>query len=329
MNKIFVIIRILIVASIYATGAYAQRNEPFTTHTFGSFVMSSVNIVETSMTNGSITVTGGANPEAIVEMYVSGNSPAIRNRQWSDEEIKQELERSYTIEIKVDGEKLRVGVNPKNVRNPQFGLSFKITVPIQMNSNLHTTNGSINISNLSGSHDFRTTNGFLGVVNVSGNISGSTINGSITANNCSGKIILSTTNGGITANQIEGELTFNSNGGMKLENISGNVEAKISRIRNTGADNGRDLIVTMLSVNDFVKLSTDRDNVILTLPADNGYDLDVKANNITTSGLTDFRGSTVRRSLNGIVANGGSNIEINAPAQVNLTFNKSNLISNP
>lgn len=341
MKKLFVLFIVSSLnTSLFTACLNAQRNEPFTTYTFSALAMSPVNVLEATVTNGSITMTGSSNSEAVVEMYVSGNSPAIRSRKWSDEEIKQELERTYNIEVKVDGEKILIVAKQKsNSRNSQFGVYLKITAPAQINSNFQTTNGSIQISDLSGSHVLQSTNGSLKVENTSGNISGRTTNGSITvtnsndgidlrttngsvtARNCNGEIILTTTNGGITAKDIKGELKLNSNGGMKLEGISGNLEAKISRVRNTGSDNGSDMIVTMESVGDYVKLSTDRDNVNLTLPVSKGYDLDVKANNIKTSGLNYFSGSKEKRSLNGKVSNGGTKIEISTSEQANIVFN--------
>ena len=145
-------------------------------------------------------------------MYVSQNGSRIRRRQWSDEEIKEYLEENQTIEVKVDGEKLLVVAKPKtNLKgSDRFSVSFKITVPIQMNSNLRTTNGSVKISNLSGSQSFSTVNGSLKVDNVSGKISGSTVNGSITVTNSNDDINLSTVNGSITAKDCDGKINLST-----------------------------------------------------------------------------------------------------------------------
>ena len=196
-------------ASLFMANVNAQSDEAFTTYTFSDFLISSVNVVEANTLNSSLTVVGDAVSEAVVEMYVSGNSPAIRRRQWSNEEIKKYLEKNYAIEVKVESEKLFVEAIPKT-NNNDFSVSFKITVPRQMNSNLKTTNGSLLISNLSGSQSFQAVNGSLKAENVSGKIFGSTTNGSITVTNSNNDINLSTVNGSITAKDCDGKINLST-----------------------------------------------------------------------------------------------------------------------
>jgi DUF4097 and DUF4098 domain-containing protein YvlB len=204
-------ISVLVSASLCVSG---QNNEPFATHNFSSIVASSIKSVEATTTNGGITVNGNAESEAIVEMYGSpsnsGNSSRRNNRRnnGSDENIKQTLEEEYTIEIKVEGGMLYAVARPKNQRGQQrLNVSFKISVPKQVDSNLNAVNGSVQLGNLSGSHNFRTVNGSLNVDNVSGNILGSTVNGAISVTNSNGRINLSTVNGGITISDVSGVIS--------------------------------------------------------------------------------------------------------------------------
>ena len=222
IKKIFVLFVLgSLNASLFTTYISAQKNEPFKTYTFPA---SSINMLESTMTNGNITVTGGAG-EVLVEMLVSGNSPRIR-RKWSDEEIKQYLEENYTIEVKIDSEKLLATARLKNDGKKgknYFSISFRIAVPRQMSTNLKTTNGSIQISNLSGSQKFQTVNGSLKVENISGKISGSTVNGSITVTNSKDDINLNTVNGSIAAKDCDGKIILNTvNGRVKRENAGEN-----------------------------------------------------------------------------------------------------------
>ena len=136
----------------------------------------------------------------------------------SDDEIKQELEKTYTIDIKVEGEKLIVVSRPKtNRRKYALNISFNITVPQQISSDLRSTNGSISVNNLSGSHNFQTTNGSLKVDNVSGDITGRTTNGSISATNSNGKITVTTTNGNINLRDVSGVISTRATNGRVLE----------------------------------------------------------------------------------------------------------------
>ena len=234
MNRIFVLfISISLIANVFVACVHARGNEPFTTYTFSDIAISSVNLVEVTTLNSSLTLTGSAESQAVVELYVSvnGNGSIFRRRNWSNEEIKRYLEENYTIEVKVDSEKLLAVAKPKTNGSQSLSISFKITVPSQMNSNLRTTNGRIQISNLSGSQNLQAVNGSLKVDNVSGKISGRTTNGSInvldsndeidlrstngsiTANNCNGIIELRTTNGRITETDCDGKIKLSTKNG--------------------------------------------------------------------------------------------------------------------
>ena len=217
MNKLFVlIINILLITNVFTFRVLAQKNEPFTIYTFSDDIMSSVNMVEVNTLNSSLTLNGDSNAGAVVEMFVSGNSSESRRRKWSEDEIKKYLEENHTIEVKVDGEKLLITVKQKNKGADLFSISFKITVPKQMNTHLITVNGSITLDNLSGSQKFQTVNGSLTVNNISGTISGKTVNGSITVTNSKDDINLSTINGSITATNCDGKVNLSTvNGKVK------------------------------------------------------------------------------------------------------------------
>ena len=103
-----------------------------------SFRASSINAVEATTSGGSITVIGNAGSEAVVEVYASRNN-------WSAEKIQQTLDENYTIEVKVQNGKLIAEAKPKiknlNWNRNGLSISFKISVPRQMNSNLQTSRG--------------------------------------------------------------------------------------------------------------------------------------------------------------------------------------------
>jgi hypothetical protein len=116
MKKLFVLfISVSLNATLFTGFVYSQSNEPFATYTFGSFVASSIKDIEVNTSGGSITVNGSTNSEAVVEVYVTralanvseifGSFFFRRNRS-SNENIKKMLEDNYTIDIKVENEKL-------------------------------------------------------------------------------------------------------------------------------------------------------------------------------------------------------------------------------
>ena len=309
-----------------------------------NFPASTISAVEASTSGGSITVSGDAGSQAIVEVFAS------RDR-WSAEQIKQAVEENYTIDIKVVSGKLTAEVKQKNKisnwNQQGVSISLKISVPRQVDSNLQTSGGSIHISNLTGSQDFRTSGGSLTVENVSGNIVGRTSGGSITVSNSSDNIDLTTSGGSITAKDCNGKINLKTSGGsIKMTNLDGDIQANTSggsitadavrgslnaktsggsvNLKETSGNveaktSGGSMTVEMLAVNEFVKLSS-TGSINLTMPANKGYNLKVKANKIETSGMKDFRGNIESRNMDGTIGNGGTQVDLNTSGRVNLTF---------
>ena len=224
MKKLFVLFIISSInTSLFLDCVSAQCDEPFSTYTFSALDMSSVNVVKATTLNGSLTVNGDANSETVVKMYISRNGSLTvklfrrtwTDRTWTEEEIKQHLAENYVIEVNVIGEELLVAARQKNNERPQINISFQIMVPRQMNSDLKTTNGSVQISNLTGSHKLETVNGSLKVANLSGKVNGNTTNGSITVTNSNDDINLSTVNGSITVT--------NSSDVINLSTVNGSI----------------------------------------------------------------------------------------------------------
>jgi DUF4097 and DUF4098 domain-containing protein YvlB len=326
--------------------AIGQRNEPIITR---SFPMTSIQAVEIHAQNGDIIVIGDDNSPVTVEVFVT--NPVL-----SSSRIKELFEENHTIDIREENGKLTVAAKARRLspglwnrrNNPnRLNVSFRISVPSNISSDLRTSNGSIHISNLSGdAQNFRTSNGFLLVENVSGNIIGRTSNGRINLENSQGNIDLTTSNGRISAQNSSGTITVKtSNGRINLNDLIGIIAARTSNSRitanniqgtlETRTSNGSvtlnrlsgnvtastsngSMNVEMLSVTDFVRLSANRD-INLVMP-DKNYSISVQGNRIRTSGLRDFSGNMdLRRRLNGNIGNGGA--EINARGKrVNLNF---------
>ena len=221
MKKVNLFLNAAIFAAIVSFSACfhasAQTSEPVSTWNFGAQVVSFLKEVDANTVNGNITVTDNTGSEATVEMYISVNNNGIRRRRWSDEEIKQELEKSFTIDVKVEGEKLFVVARPKTNGRQILNISFKITTPKSINSSLRSVNGGISIKSLSGSHDIRTVNGSLNVDNISDTIYGSTVNGGISATNSNGKITLTTVNGSINISDVSGVISTSTVNGRVTE----------------------------------------------------------------------------------------------------------------
>ena len=341
MKKLsLLLVSVLFNANLYTVRADDQASDPYLTRKFSA---STIKSVEVTTSGGSITVNGDAGSEAVVEVYASRGN-------WSAEKIKKELEENYTIDIKVEGGKLYAVAKQKssfNWNQQGVSVSFKISVPKQVNSKLQTSGGSITIGNLSGSQDLQTSGGSLTVENVSGNIVGKTSGGSITVSNSKDNINLATSGGSVTAKDCSGNINLKTSGGsIRMTNLDGNIDAATSGgsvtangVKGTlktgtsggsvnlngisgnvdASTSGGGMTVEMLSVSEYVKLSNSGD-LNLTLPANKGYNLKVKANSISTTDLKDFRGNMDSRNIDGTVGSGGPAIEVKTSLRASLTF---------
>jgi DUF4097 and DUF4098 domain-containing protein YvlB len=159
-----------------------------------TFPASSITAVEANTVGGNITVNGNAGTDAIVEVYFTSNN------DWSEEKIKKTIEECYTFDIHVKGGKLYAVAKTKSENIETGSVSFIITVPAKVKSDLQSVSGNICVSNLSGSHNFKTVGGSLIVENVLGKIKGNTVGGNINVTNTKGNnIVLNTVSGNITA----------------------------------------------------------------------------------------------------------------------------------
>jgi hypothetical protein len=322
--------------------AIGQQDRPMISR---SFPATSIQTVEARTSGGSITLTGDAGAQATVEVFVSGN-------RLSNRDIERMLEENYEIDIRVESGRLIATARRKNVGGMRIGglsISFRISVPSNIaSSELRTSGGSIRLSDLSGgTQNFQTSGGSLSVENVSGNIIGRTSGGSISLNNSHNNIDLQTSGGSITAQNSSGTITLRTSGGsLTLNNLNGNIEARTSggsitannvqgslETRTSGGSvnlnrlsgnvnastSGGSMSVEMLSVAESVRVTNSSGNISLTLPGNQGYNLNVTGNRVETSGLQGFRGDMNERRINGTVGNGGAEVTVRGQ-RVNLSF---------
>ena len=186
------------------------------------------------------------------------------------------------------------------------------------NVSLNTASGNIQASNCTGNIRLNTASGNVLANGLEGNINLNTASGSVNANALKGDVSLNTASGNVTADNIIGTLKAGSaSGNIVLKDISGNLNISDDSRRNANRGN---IEVTMKSVDEYVIISNNSRNVNLTVPADNGYNLNVEADKVETSGMRGFRGEMDSKSLNGTVGNGGAKIEISKSQRVNLSF---------
>ena len=350
MKRIFVlIISVLLSAEIITSYAANLQEEEYRVRT--TFSASSVKELE-AITFGHITVNGDASSEVVVEVLVQRNknknlsknvwfgfldiiSELKENRQkinLSEAEIKQFIDENYNIEIGTEKGKLSAIAKPKRKNNSDwklFTISFTISVPKQVNSTLHATNGNIRITDLSGKHGLKTDFGYFAIKNIAGSVTGNTKNGSIlvtdaiadvdlttnfgyiSVKDCKGKMCLKTTNGSIKLNRVVGNISVSSGFGyLQVENVYGTLSGETSN----GSISLKNSIADIDLITKFGYISAKECNGTLNLKTANG-DVLLEGISGNVNAINSYGGMNVKmNSVNkSVILSSGGNVKLTLP----------------
>lgn len=329
---------ILFAALFVQCHVFAQdsRKEPFITKT----ITESFTAAKVRTSGGNITVSGMGAGEVKVEVYVQANN----NRQnLSDAELKSRLEELYDVEIGVRDNTLHAIAKPKQKMRDwkrALGISFKIFVPEKTSTDLSTSGGNIDISNMTGTQDFTTSGGNLQLAGITGKIQGRTSGGNIQLKDCKEQIDLRTSGGNIEAKRCEGKLELHTSGGsIFLKDLKGDVRSTTSGGSVEGKTITGDLVahtsggsirfdelsgnletstsggsihVSMKELGQYVRISNSSGNVDLDLPKGKGLDLDLAGGRVSTDRLDNFSGKLKDDEISGTVNGGGVLVRVKA-----------------
>jgi len=307
---------------------------PFTTKSLNN---ESIKDVEVETSGGSIAVSG-VTTNARIEVYITGNN----NKQLTKEEIQQRLDEKYNLNISVANNKVTATARLKEKMTDwrkALNISFKIFVPRNVSTDLSTSGGSINLTNLSGDLKFSTSGGSLDLDNVAGKVDGRTSGGSINLENSKDDIELTTSGGSIDAKNCDGNLRLSTSGGsLDLKDLKGDIRATTSGGSIHGSDiegelithtsggsihlsdlscsletstSGGNIDVSIKQLGKYIKISNSAGNVDVTLP-NKGIDLDLSASKIKTGQLNNFNGKVDDEEINGKLNGGGVPVRIDA-----------------
>jgi len=296
--------------------------------------------VEVQTSGGSISVSGVADSEARVEVYVSPNN---NKNDLSKEEIQKRLTEKYDLTISVANNKLTATAKSKERITDwrkALNISFRVFVPKNISTDLTTSGGSISLANVSGDLQFSTSGGSLNVDNVSGKVDGRTSGGSINLENSKDDIELTTSGGSISAKNCDGKLRLSTSGGsLDLKDLKGTIKATTSGgsvmgrnvegelIAHTSggsihlndlscsletSTSGGNIDVSIKQLGKYIKISNSSGNIDLELPKGKGVDLDLSADKIKTDHLDNFNGKIDDDEVNGKLNGGGVPIRVNA-----------------
>lgn len=332
---------LLLISASFSVAIHAQNKneqEPYTTKTFNE----SVKNVEVKTSGGSISVSGADGGGARVEIFIRASNG--KDVLLSKDEIQQRLTEDYELNVSVNGNKLIAIAKPKERDidwKKGLSISFKITVPKNVTTNLATSGGSISLKDLTGTNEFATSGGSLNVNTLSGKTKGRTSGGSINVVNSKDDIDLATSGGSINADKCTGNVRLATSGGsLNLSSLSGSIKALTSGGSIRGENINGELVthtsggsidlkdltcsieastsgghveVSIKTLGKYVKLNNSGGNIDLQVPKGKGIDLKLKGDKVSSEvTLANFNGTMEKREIDGKLNGGGIPVSANA-----------------
>lgn len=317
-----------------------RDDRPYQTKTFSG----NINAVRAETSGGSLTVEGGTDRNAKVEMFVRANNS---NDDLDKAEIDERL-KDYDISIDQEGSTIVATAKRRNNdRNYDWkrslSISFKFYTPRAIATDLRTSGGSVNLSQLSGKQRFRTSGGSLNLTDVEGDINGQTSGGSIHLDRCRTKnqMDLQTSGGSIEARESSGNMRLHTSGGsIRLTDLNGDIDAQTSGGSVQGSDltgeikagtsggsvrlsnvsgsvdantSAGSVEVSIVKLGEYVRLSTSVGSVRVKMPFDKGMDLNLSGSRVNIpESLSKFDGDIEKNRVRGKLNGGGVAVNISA-----------------
>jgi DUF4097 and DUF4098 domain-containing protein YvlB len=190
------------------------------------FDPASISNIYAETTNGTIQMHGGEQNQILVHVRKVVKGPSVAA-------AKEFAERVQIIVEEEDGVLSIRKEHPKLSMRFQVEVAYEIKSPTRMNTELHTTNGKIDVDHIHGTLQTWTTNGKIELEKCSGQVQAGTTNGSVEVElaQLTGASKLSTTNGSVTLQVQTGNAPVEArtvNGSINLRvpaNFSGHLEA--------------------------------------------------------------------------------------------------------
>jgi hypothetical protein len=274
---------------------------------------------------GSIDIATNATSEVVVDVYRK-----VRRRNKADEEA---FLRERPVTFSQDGNTVTI----RSRREKKSGESWRgsqrlegkytITVPAQFNTQLKTSGGGIDVSDVSGDVKAGTSGGGLKFTRLRGPLDGETSGGGIRVADCEGALKVHTSGGGIDVSRGAGTLNGDTSGGsvvvkdfrgaVQVETSGGgiNIENVVGKV--SGSTSGGSISAVLPSpLPEEVSLSTSGGGVTLRVPENAAFDLDAatSAGGVSSELPITVVGKINRDHMKGPVNGGGKSVVLRSSA---------------
>ena len=202
MSRYFVIAFALLAAC--SAGA-AERNFERT------FAVSPGGVLIVDSDSASVRVSGGNTNQVTVRMSARGSEKDLDGAKL--EAVQTDSGVTVTLQLRKN--------NWFSWGSGKRDASIEVTVPRRYSMDVHTSGGSIELTDTTGTATLRTSGGSVIAKNVNGNVEARSSGGGITADNIRGDIDADTSGGSIRLLNIDGKIRANTSGGSIECSLSG------------------------------------------------------------------------------------------------------------
>jgi hypothetical protein len=215
---------IAMLMTLLSFNGMAQDKTPTRTKTFD---LNQPGTLNAKSSGGGIEVKTHDQPKVEVQVFIRKSGRILSP---TDPMVEEVLD-LYDLKISKNG--TVITANAKRKSNFDFwknvGISFTIIVPRKMSCNVSSSGGGVEISGVSGTHDFSSSGGSVQLENTSGSTKVKSSGGRVKTTNHIGDIHLRSSGGGVFVDGVNGNVyAQSSGGGVKLYNIHGDVDASSS-----------------------------------------------------------------------------------------------------
>ena len=348
MRKMFCYV-LLASLAISANAQFNAEKTPLITKSLSADNIKSI-LAETS--GGNISVSGVSASQAKIEVYVVPST--YKTNALTESEIKERMNKDYDVVVEAKNNKLTATAKAKDRKmdwKKALNFSFKIYVPGNVTTNLTTSGGNIELTDLTGDQKFTTSGGNLELEKVNGKLDGTTSGGNIhfedsksddaelttsggniEVENCEGKMRITTSGGSLHLKDLKGTIKASTSGGnVNGKNVSGELAASTSggnvhledmSCTLDAATSGGHIDVSIKELGKYVRISNSGGNIDLEVPGAIGMDLDLSGDKVKSEGkFANFDGKFEDDRIRGKLNGGGAPVTADAGSgRVRLTI---------
>lgn len=316
LTKVLIVLTFSLILSLIMVSASTASANPVSLdqedpYRIENYTINTPGELQVRTSGGHITVEGSNSNSVRVEMYVRKDG-----KNYTSGDISLD---KWEIDISKSGNSVKATAKHKgnnrwsSWNNDRLSISFVIYAPKEMSTDLKTSGGHIEATNLEGDQTIATSGGHLNLLNLKGKVEAETSGGHIDLSNMEGDLNVRTSGGHISVNTVSGTLQAKTSGGhIKLSDINGSIKA---------ATSGGNIMTDLNTIDQFVDLKTSGGNVDLSIPDNIGVDLQLKGTFVHGK-FNNFSGEMESNEVEGKLNGGGPKVSAQTSGgRVTLTFN--------